>query len=391
MKIDYQKTLNYLFVAFAFVLPITSAGVSVIAGLMLLVWLAERDFSRKFTEIKSNPVALAVLGFIALHIVGLSWVDVQPINSFKSSLLLLIPIVMTSIKKEFIPKIFASFIAAMTISEILVYKNIFINFDRFGSIDPSDFMPFLSHITYNPFLAISISLLIVMLINKGVNTKYRYVALFFLVSMILNMFLTGGRAGQVALLVCLVILISYYFWHKKILFFGFVAAIPILVSIMYFANPVFQNRVNQAVSDIVNFNKNQDTSVGQRLQWTSNSIELIKEKPLFGHGTGSFEKDYERIHKQLTPNFVLASNPHNNYILVLVQFGIVGLLIFLSIFYTQIKSFMNTPKTFEYKPLKLILPIMFMVICLSDTYLWGHHTQALFALFSGILYSDRVS
>ncbi len=391
MKIDYPKILNYLFVAFAFVLPITSAGVSIIAVLILMFWLFERDFARKFSEIKSNTVALAVIGFIALHIVGLAWVDVQPINSFKSSLLLLIPVVMISIKKEFIPKIFASFVAAMTISEILVYKNIFINFDRLGSIDPSDFMPFLSHITYNPFLAISISLLIVMLINKGVNTKYRYVAWFFLVSMILNMFLTGGRAGQIALLVCLVVLISYYFWDKKILFFSFVVSMPILLSIMYFANPVFQNRANQAVSDIVNFNKNQDTSVGQRLQWTLNSIELIKEKPLFGHGTGSFEKDYERIHKQLTPSFVLTSNPHNNYILVLVQFGIVGLLVFLSIFYTQIKSFMNTPKTFEYKPLKLILPIMFMVICLSDTYLWGHHTQALFALFSGILYSDRVS
>ena len=287
MKVDYPKTLNYLFVGFAFVLPITSAGVSVVAGLMLLVWLAERDFSRKFTEIKSNPVALAVLGFIALHVVGLYWVDVEPINSFKSSLLLLIPVVMTSIKKEFIPKIFTSFVAAMTVSEILVYKNIFINFDRLGSIDPSDFMPFLSHITYNPFLAISISLLIVMLINKGVNTKYRYVALFFLVSMILNMFLTGGRAGQIALLVCLVVLISYYFWDKKILFFSFATAMPILLSIMYFANPVFQNRVNQAVSDIVNFKQNQDTSVGARLQWTLNSIELIKEKPLFGHGTGS--------------------------------------------------------------------------------------------------------
>jgi O-antigen ligase len=160
---------------------------------------------------------------------------------------------------------------------------------------------------------------------------------------------------------------------------------------MYFTNPVFQNRANQAVSDVVNFNQNQNTSVGQRIQFTINSIELIKEKPIIGHGTGSFEKNYERIHNHLTPNFTLATNPHNNYILVLVQFGIVGLLVFLSIFYTQIRSFVSTPNGFEYKPLKLILPVMFMVICLSDTYLWGHHTQALFALFSGILYSDRVS
>lgn len=391
MKTNYQKTLNYLFVAFAFVLPITTAGVSIIAALILLVWLAERDFSRKFGEIKSNSVALAVLGFLALHIVGLAWVDVEPINSFKSFLLLLIPIVMTSIKKEFIPKIFASFIAAMTLSEFLVYKNIIINFDVLSTINPSSFMPFLSHVTYNPFLAFAISILIVLMINQKLETKYRYFGWLFLISMILNMFLTGGRAGQVALLVCFAVLISYYFWHKKILFFSFLGIIPVFISLMYFTNPVFQNRANQAVSDVVNFNQNQNTSVGQRIQFTVNSIELIKEKPFIGHGTGSFENNYERINNQLTPNFTLATNPHNNYILVLVQFGIVGLLVFLSIFYTQIRSFASTPNSFEYKPLKLILPVMFMVICLSDTYLWGHHTQALFALFSGILYSDRVS
>ena len=387
---SYAKILNYLFIALAFVLPISTAGVSIISVLILIFWLAERDFSRKFEQIKSSPVAISILAFLLLHFLGFLWLDAESINPFKSFLLLLVPIILTSVKKEYVPKIFGSFIAAMTISEILVYKNILLNYEKLSTIDPSDFMPFLSHITYNPFLAFAISVLIIIGVNQKTDSKYKYIVWFFVSSMIINMFLTGGRAGQIALLVCLSILIVYYFRNKKIIMLSSGSLMPIVLLFMYFINPIFQNRLNQAVGDVTTFDQNRNTSVGERLQWTINSVELIKEKPLIGHGTGSFEKNYERIHNKLTPNFIMAANPHNNYILVLVQFGIVGLLVFLSIFYTQIRSFVRTPSSFEYKPLKLILPVMFMVICLSDTYLWGHHTQALFALFSGILYSEEV-
>lgn len=391
MKIDYPKTLNYLFVVFAFVLPITSAGVSVIAVLILLFWLAERDFSRKFTEIKSNPVALAVLGFIALHIVGLAWVDVEPINSFKSYLLLLIPIVMTSIKKEFIPKIFASFVAAMTVSEIFSYYKILMHWDEIGKIDPTVFAPFISHITYNPFLALTISMILISIVSSVYTKKAKLFLSIFAITMTLNLFFTGGRAGQVVLFVLFMVLAVYYFRTHITKLLIVLSLIPLLYIGLYYTNKAFEQRVNLAISDISNFQTNPNTSIGLRLSWTLTSLEAIKDKLIFGHGTGSFQNAYAKKNAEISPEILLTGNPHNNYILVLVQFGIVGLLVFLSIFYTQIKSFMNTPKTFEYKPLKLILPIMFMVICLSDTYLWGHHTQALFALFSGILYSDRVS
>lgn len=391
MKIDYPKTLNYLFVAFAFVLPITSAGVSVIAVLILLFWLFERDFTRKFSEIKSNPVALTVLWFILLHIVGLAWVDVEPINSFKSYLLLLIPIVMTSIKKEFIPKIFASFVAAMTVSEIFSYYKILMHWDEIGKIDPTVFAPFISHITYNPFLALTISMILISIVSSVYTKKAKLFLSIFAITMTLNLFFTGGRAGQVVLFVLFMVLAVYYFRTHIAKLLMVLSLIPLLYIGLYYTNKAFEQRVDLAISDISNFQTNPNTSIGLRLSWTLTSLEAIKDKPIFGHGTGSFQNAYAKKNAEISPEILLTANPHNNYILILVQFGIVGLLIFLSIFYTQIKSFMNTPKTFEYKPIKLILPIMFMVICLSDTYLWGHHTQALFALFSGILYSDRAS
>ena len=389
-NIEHTKILNYLFVALAFVLPISTAGVSIISVLILIVWLAERDFSRKFEQIKSSPVAISILAFLLLHFLGFLWLDVESINPFKSFLLLLVPIVLTSVKKEYVPKIFGSFIVAMTISEIVSYWKIVANWDQIGIIDPTVFAPFIGHITYNPFLAIAIIMMIIGIISTTYSKNIKLFMSIFVVTMTLNMFFTGGRAGQIVLFVLLAVLAFYYLRNHLIKLFAVLSLIPILYIGLYFSNKAFAQRIDLIKSDIQSFQTNPNTSIGARLSWTLTSFEAIKDKPIFGHGTGSFQNAYAVKNAEISPNIPLPANPHNNYILVLVQFGIVGLLVFLSIFYTQIRSFVRTPSSFEYKPLKLILPVMFMVICLSDTYLWGHHTQALFALFSGILYSEEV-
>jgi O-antigen ligase len=62
------------------------------------------------------------------------------------------------------------------------------------------------------------------------------------------------------------------------------------------------------------------------------SLELITEKPLFGHGTGSFSKEYERITSTET---MKAKNPHNEFLMISVQLGAVGLCIYLGFLASQ--------------------------------------------------------
>ena len=82
-----------------------------------------------------------------------------------------------------------------------------------------------------------------------------------------------------------------------------------------------------------------------------------------------------------------ANNPHNMYILVLVQSGLVGLLSMLSIMYYQIKlSFKGSNRFF--RDVGFALPFLFLVIMLSDSYLLGHFTGLLFVFFSSFLYKD---
>jgi O-antigen ligase len=82
-----------------------------------------------------------------------------------------------------------------------------------------------------------------------------------------------------------------------------------------------------------------------------------------------------------------SENPHNMYILVLMQLGLVGLFSLLSIFYYQIQYSYNSPSKFI-RDVGITLPILFLVLMLSDSYLLGHFTTLMYIFFSAFLYKD---
>ena len=141
------------------------------------------------------------------------------------------------------------------------------------------------------------------------------------------------------------------------------------------------------VDEIQNFKMNKQSTMGNdRITFFLNTFEIIKEHPLFGVGTGDFPEEYERINRIRSPNVVSTVNPHNNYLLVQAQFGVIGPLALLYIFYCQIRYSRNTQNSFKH--LRLAFPIFFMTIMLFDSYLLSHYGGMTFAYFSAILYDD---
>ena len=90
---------------------------------------------------------------------------------------------------------------------------------------------------------------------------------------------------------------------------------------------------------------------------------------------------------QSTPDVGVTVHPHNMYILTTVQLGLLGLASMLLIFYQQLK-FALSSKIGIVKDLGVILPMLFLVIMWSDSYLLGHYTTILFVFFSSFLYKD---
>jgi O-antigen ligase len=88
-----------------------------------------------------------------------------------------------------------------------------------------------------------------------------------------------------------------------------------------------------------------------------------------------------------TPHMNNATNPHNMYILVMSQLGLLGLISFLSIFYFQFKAAFHSTNILA-RDVGFALPMMFLVIMFSDSYLLGHFTTLMFIFFSSFLYKD---
>ena len=207
------------------------------------------------------------------------------------------------------------------------------------------------------------------------------------------MFITGGRAGQVAYFLVLGILILQFFDKQKIKsLFAVVLLIPAIFFGAYQASDIFQTRVNAAINETMNYNEDvrtghQTTSIGFRLTFALNSWDVIKKNLIIGVGTGDFPSEYQEINQVNTPQLPNTTNPHNMYTLVLMQLGLVGLFSMLSIFYFQIKLSFNSPNKFI-RDLGITLPLLFLVIMLSDSYLLGHFTSLLYVFFSSFLHKD---
>jgi O-antigen ligase len=157
----------------------------------------------------------------------------------------------------------------------------------------------------------------------------------------------------------------------------------------YNGSSLFSQRVDLAVDNFSGYasSTNKDgSSVGQRIVFALNSWEIIKQHPVIGVGTGDFPSEYEKANKMFTPEVsLLTVQPHNMYLLVFTQLGIVGLISLLSIFYYQIKIALTSTTPFN-KNFGIALPLLFLVIMWSDAYLLGHYTTTLFVFMSSFLY-----
>ena len=111
------------------------------------------------------------------------------------------------------------------------------------------------------------------------------------------------------------------------------------------------------------------------------------DNPLIGIGTGDFPKEYLKVNKKNTPQVVITRNPHNMYILILMQLGFIGLVSFILIFYYQIVYSFKSHNKF-YRDVGLAIPLLFLLIMFSESYLLGHYTSLVYVFFSSFLYKD---
>ena len=393
--LNLDQIYQYLLITLAFVFPLTVVGGNLIIGIIVLTWLLSGNYKAKFNQIISNKLAVLSILFFSLHVLGLLWTDDLKwgltIVKKMSDFLFLLPILLTITKKEYIKYYISAFILAMSLTEVLSYLVWFEIIDPLHKATVGNPTPTMSHISYNPYLAFGIYLIThELLSNKSLSAIAKYFYAFFALTMSINMFITGGRAGQVMFFAMITILIFQYYNPKRIkAAILTMIIVPSIFMSAYSLSPQFNNRVNAAVDDISAYTNEEtsNNSIGQRITYTINSFKIIQNNPLFGVGTGDFPSEYEKVHVKNMSDAGLTVNPHNMYLLIAVQLGLLGLASMLLIFYHQLK-FSLSSKINIVRDLGVVLPLLFLVIMWSDSYLLGHYTTILFVFFSSFLYKD---
>lgn len=390
---NLDMIFQYLLILLAFLMPLTVFGANLIIFLICLIWIFSGNYKSKFSQILNNRLIIASIVFFCIHLLGLIWTEDLTwgfhITHKMWYFIGLFPILYTIVRKEYIKHYVSAFLIAISITEICSYLVWFEVIDPFRYATVKNPTPFMSHISYNPILAFAIYLVLhEAFFNKKITNFEFFLFGFFAISMTINMFITGGRSGQVMFFVMLAIFVFQFFNTQKIKSLLLISIlIPGVFYTAYSTSNQFHERVDDAVKSIVSYSEKKTSSVGQRITFAINSWEIIKANPIIGIGTGDFPEEYKKINQINTPEVPNTTNPHNMYTLVLVQLGCLGLISMLSIFYYQIKLSFNSSSRFI-RDVGITLPLLFLVIMWSDSYLLGHYTTLMYIFFSSFLYKD---
>jgi O-antigen ligase len=392
-NLTLDKTFQLLLIILAFLMPLTVFGGNLIIVIICFLWVLSGNYKTKFKQIVSSKLIIASILFYLLHLIGMLWTE--DINWGIHMLhkmwyfIGLFPILFTIVKKDKIRYYISGFLLAISLTEVCSYLVWFEIIEPFKNATVANPTPFMSHISYNPILAFAIYLVLheIFFNKKNTNLEFSLYS-FFAISMSINMFITGGRAGQVAFFVMLSIIIFQIFDKQRIKSLTTISIlIPGIFFIAYQASDLFQIRVDLAIAEALNYSIHNISSVGLRINFALNSWDVIKENLIIGVGTGDFRIAYEKINQINSPEMSTTTNPHNMYTLIAMELGVLGIISMLSIFYYQIKLSFNSSDRFI-RDLGVTLPLLFLVIMWSDSYLLGHYTTLMFVFFSSFLYKD---
>jgi len=397
-KITSAELIYYLLILYALTLPLSRAAVSGLPVMVLLVWIYNSYKQNKFHEYKnlilnSKPLFIFII-FSIYALITLSWSDMsggEYRNIYKLfAYTLIIPIVMfTSLNNKEKSTVLSAFFLGMFISELISYS-IFFDFLETNTSRNSEFpTPFMSHIQYSTFLAIIAPLLLIKFFNVDTVKEKVFYSLYLLM-VVINLFISGGRTGQLAFLCAVVIVFLMSFKNK---FKAFLISIGILFSmlfIMYNSIDTFNNKVNTAKNDLVNVYENNMfcTSWGIRLGSYEIAFDLAKEKPFVGYGLFGQKKSLDKLIDLNYPERACIKNHgdfQNQFLLVLVQYGIIGLIIYLIFFIKLFNEKNNNPNL---QNLKYIFLTVFCIFFMSEGLIY-QFSNALFGFLLALSLKEK--
>jgi len=379
-------------VALGFTIPISVALDNILLGLILAAWLASGNYRHKVEVALDNRVAVASLVLFGLLILGITYTDAgyrDGLHSLGKYLdLAFIPIFVDLFRHERDRRLawlgFAAALALTIVLSALIWSGLLPdNPLTIGNRQIPDV--FKRYLTQSIFLAFG-AYLFVHLAERAPSLKERRswfaLALFAALNVLV---LTQGRTGQLILLA-----LSVHYANSRWGWKGVAGAGTGVVLVLALMTGFEGTRLTATPGELQSWSSTETTtsSTGLRYGFYRNSLEIARAHPIIGTGTGSFSKVYA---EHVAGTAMTATvNPHDEYLNIAIQLGIVGLAAMLYLFHCEWRLAATLPRPDE-RRLARVLVITFAVGCAFNSMLMDHTEGLFFAWASGLLFAQLES
>lgn len=339
-----ETTSKVMACAAVFTIVLPTALPNIFLAIFLICSIIAGNYKFKYQLIVHNSIALIAIGIFLLFVIGMLYSsapfeDAQSLLK-KYSKFIYIPLLLSAFHEQRWKKLgYIAFISGVSLMLIMSYLTLLgwspesIYVGTYAGRD--EHIVFRSRIAHATLMAYATYLYIHHAID---NKRMRIMFIILAVLASFNVLvMVASRSGQLIWVVLMLLLIYQYFGWKRVIL-GLVI-VPALAITILFSSELTRTRIIELYDDVGLIKEgNYASSLGLRIIWSQIGWDIFKHNPIVGTGTGSFETEFKKyVQKKDVVNkeHYYTQNPHNGYVSIGVQLGLVGLVFLIILFIQQ--------------------------------------------------------
>jgi O-antigen ligase len=390
-----ERTGRWAAIALGASIPISTALDNVLLVVVLAGWLCAGHYRETLRAAGRCRTLLAALGLYGLLLAGTLYGErnagdaAQTLGKYLD--LLFIPLFAVLLREAASRRLAlqgfaASLVLVLGLSYLVAAGVPFPHWMVHGNTaNPVVFKQYLTHgilLAFGAFLFIELALTAP---KTGQRLFWAVAALLAAANVLL---MVQGRTGHLVLGALL--LYAGYGWRRwRGLAVATIAVAAMAAALIHFPG-IFQERYGLATGADASSEASRmaQDSNKQRRDFYRASLAIIREHPFIGVGTGGFPRAYAE--KTRGTDAILTRNPHNEYLHIATQLGVVGLAALLYLFFQHWRESARLGSPIECRLSRGLLLAM-IVACLFNSLLLDHTEGLLYAWLTGLLFGGLKS
>ncbi|MDP1621537.1 MAG: O-antigen ligase family protein [Bacteroidales bacterium] len=404
-KLAHQQIFHLLIISIAFFIPVYGRILPFLIVLLILNWLIEGNYIRTFPLIfkeRNRGVLASFLLLYLLYCLGLfhssnmtyGWFDLEVKLS-----LFIFPLIFATSEPFFRERkkttvILVSYIAGCLTTTMLLYGHSIYTMLS-GQRENTFFYTELSWFNHPSYLAMYLAFAIAILtfwLTEGYRMFNRYqisLTLILIINFFIFIVLLNSKAGILSVVIVAVLQAHFLVVYRRNLILG-AGTLVITVSLFFLCFTLFPNsgeRLKQAGMELQSGDArdNDPKSTGERIAIWKSAVQIIRDHPVFGVGTGDVKDALMEQYKANSQTKVLDQklNAHNQYIQTFISLGIIGIIALVYVLaYPAIRSFRQ-----EYY-IYFIFLVIFSFNILVESMFEVQAGVIFYAAFNALLYAS---